>query len=130
MSKPWDDPRIRSATQLSQYDRRAWIAAGRPPLAFEPQPKPKPAQPATMTPDTSRTWNEWAVAHVQRGMDSCMYTVGQECGKIESRLAKRIADLEKEVGELRGELNVQRALAKSEIIDLPDFRRKRNDAAA
>jgi hypothetical protein len=59
-----------------------------------------------------------------------MYTVGQECGKIESRLAKRIADLEKEVGELRGELNVQRALAKSEIIDLPDFRRKRNDAAA
>jgi hypothetical protein len=125
MSKPWDDPRITSATQLSQHDRRAWIAAGRPPLAFEPKPKPKPTQPAAMTPDESRMWNEWAAAHVQRGMDSCMYTAGQEVGKIERAILARIDVLERELGELRAERAVGRAAA----IDLPDFRKRKRDAA-
>jgi hypothetical protein len=126
MSKPWDDPSIRSATQLSQYDRRAWLAAGRPPLAFEPQPKPKPAQPAAMTPDASRTWNEWARAHTQNATDMLARIIGEECGKIENRLAKRIEAVERELGETRAAAEVER---RAKIVDLPRLPLRRRDAA-
>jgi hypothetical protein len=121
----YDFRRFTSAKDMTDAQRHAWFKAGRPPLG--PAPKPKPASTA-MNAEARAGWDRWCKTHVNNGLYMLAYEIGAETGKIERRLAKRIADLEKEVGELRGELNVQRALAKSEIIDLPNFRKKRDAA--
>jgi hypothetical protein len=78
----------------------------------------------TTQPDWS-DWDRWAAAHVQIGIDSLAFMVGEEVGKIEKRLAEKIERLETELCELKADRAVERAA----VVDLPDFRRKRHDAA-
>jgi hypothetical protein len=125
MMKPWNDPRITTPTQLSQYDRRAWLAAGRPPLAFEPEPEPKPAQPIMMNAETAAAWDRWCRGHVSNGLNTLAYVIGAETAKIENRLNKKISELEAEIGSLRAERTVERA---ARVVDLPNWRKK-NDAS-
>jgi hypothetical protein len=124
--KPWNDPRITSATQLSQYDRRAWLAAGRPPLAFEPKPEPKPASTVAMNREAKEGWDRWCRSHVQDGLDMLALVVGEETGAIERRLNAKIDAVERALGEMRAEAQVERS---ARIIDLPRLPLRKRDAA-
>jgi hypothetical protein len=124
MTKPWNDPRITCPTQLSQYDRRAWIAAGKPPLPFEPKPEPKPAQPAAMTPDTSRAWNEWATKLIDDHGMVLARTIGEEVGRIHRGINEELNEVRAELTALKVELRVLRGEVKGEVALLPNWRAK------
>jgi hypothetical protein len=70
-------------------------------------------------------WNQWAEAHVQRGLERAAEIVGEEVGAIERSLIERIKKLEAEIGELRAEQTVEHA---AKVVDLPSFLRKRDNA--
>jgi hypothetical protein len=75
-------------------------------------------------------WNEWAEAHVARGLEALADTmacvVGEEVGTIERRLTERIEALEAEVGQLRAQQTVEAA---AKVIDLPRLPLRTRDAA-
>jgi hypothetical protein len=96
-----------------------------PPTATPPQ-APEETEATQMTQDWSE-WDAWAEMHVQQGLERAAAILGDEIGRIERSLLKRIKKLEERVGELRAEQAVTRAAA--EVVDLPEFLRKRNDVA-
>jgi hypothetical protein len=122
MNERWDPTnprRITSVNQMSQAERRAWIAAGKPEL-IEPEPQTKST--IAMNAETSRAWNAWLYGH----LDRLAYEMGACSAEIENRLAKRIATLEGELGELRAEAQVERA---ARVVDLPRLPLRKRDAA-
>jgi hypothetical protein len=79
-----------------------------------------------MTQDWSG-WDSWASAHVQQGLERAAGILGDEVGRVEAKLLKRIKQLEQAVGELRAEQTVERTA--KEVISLPNWR-KQSDSAA
>jgi hypothetical protein len=110
-------PHLAGVAAVTQAERRAWIAAGKPPLVSEPEPKPQPAQPVTMDDASSRAWNDWGSWLIHKNVDAFAEAIGTELNTIHERIFVRIIQLETELGELRAE----RA---AKVIDLPNWRQK------
>jgi hypothetical protein len=93
-------------------------------------PEDKTRAQAQEEPPQMKNWSEWdawAEAHVQQGLERAADILGDEVGRVEARLVKRIKALEERVGELTAEQTVERAAA--EIVDLPNWRTKHDSAA-
>jgi hypothetical protein len=101
--------------------------------AQKPQPVPAPAPPRPAPPPNFVS---------EDCFDEFAAFLGAELGKAETRLYRRIALLETEVGELRAEISVLRAIDRGEdvepapersdsnnIIELPGNLRRWRDAA-
>ena len=71
-------------------------------------------------------WDAWAEQHVQQGLERAASILGDEVGKVEAKLLKRICEARGNGRRATRRQTVTRSAA--EIIDLPDFRKK-NDAA-
>jgi hypothetical protein len=56
--------------------------------------------------------------------------IGGEVGKQERGLRAKIKELEDEVASLRADVTIQQRIASGHVIDLPDWRRRKSDAAA
>jgi hypothetical protein len=73
-----------------------------------------------------RAWDDWCKAHVQNGLLEFADMLGEEIGRSDREINARLAALETVVGELRAAREVEQA---AKVVDLPNFLRKRNDAA-
>jgi hypothetical protein len=68
-------------------------------------------------------WEEWLDGHLK----NFAQMIGEEIGESDRAINARLAALEQAVGEMKAEQAVERAAA--EIIDLPDWRTKNENAA-
>jgi hypothetical protein len=73
----------------------------------------------TMSPGDSVAWNAWADALIAARLNAFADTIGSECGLIEGRLQKQIAELQKQVVELRIENAFERGKNSGVVVDLP-----------
>jgi hypothetical protein len=88
---------------------------------------PQPSAPTRMTPPASTTmsaeqsvtWNAWAEALIATRLNAFADALGGECGLIEGRLQKQIAELQKQVTDLRIENAYERGRNAGVVIDLP-----------
>jgi hypothetical protein len=81
----------------------------------------------------SDAWNAWYDQRITAALEAHPFTKLQEeiLGATIAELRKKLRDeFAEQIGELRAELNVQRSIESSKILDLPALPlRRRNDAA-
>jgi hypothetical protein len=73
-------------------------------------------------PQQVQDWDRWCKTHVNNGLDELARVIGEETGKIEARLNKRISELEAEIGQLRAQTEILRNAAVGAPVDLPGSR--------
>jgi hypothetical protein len=92
-----------------------------------PERSPVQEEPTkTETEIMQRTWDgweDWLNGHLKNFADM----IGAEIGESDKAIDVRLSALEQKVGELTAESEVRRC---AEVVDLPQFIRKRNDNAA
>jgi hypothetical protein len=70
---------------------------------------------------TAQRWNEWADTRIWSAIGETCDMLGAEVAETQKSLLLRIAKLEAEIVELRGELQSSKAERSGEIIDMPRF---------
>jgi hypothetical protein len=138
--------------ELAEQKHNEWLA-NRDPAADDlnhwrsTMPKPEPS-PSKIEPDNKENimdeknqaaWDHFVRAHIKialaedwkstkKVLDGLCAGMGAEVGQLVRRLNKRIDELEEQLGQLRADLEIQKAVAKREVLDLPNFRGKQNVA--
>jgi hypothetical protein len=88
-----------------------------------------PQASATMSPEQSSSWNDWAHALITERLNAVAEMLGDECGKIEARLQKQIGALEKQIVDLRIENAFLLGKNANVVIDLPSTPKRWRDVA-
>jgi hypothetical protein len=91
------------------------------------------ARPQEETPPVSQDWSgwdSWAEMHVQKGLERAADILGDEVGKVEAKLLKRIKRLETQVGELTAAAEVVERASKEAVVSLPNWRKRNDENAA
>ena len=83
---------------------------------YEPKPAPQQQSAATMDAATQAKWDEWFAASFNNAVDRLIVpSVGDALGEIREELRK---EFEKELGQLRSEMNVLNAIVRGEVKEL------------
>jgi hypothetical protein len=114
----------RATIERIDDQQREWNAENAAHDLYEPLVREPPRSTQRSTPVTQQTndfsgWERWLQGH----LDVAAYEIGACVAEVETRLTKRIAELEADIGQLRAERAVERAA----VIALPGWRRR--DAA-
>lgn len=84
-----------------------------------PQSAQKEALQMTQQPNWD-DWNEWCRTIAAELVGELADEAGQACGE----LSREIAELREELAQLRASIEVERAARNSNVVDLPDWRKR------
>jgi hypothetical protein len=85
---------------------------------------------AELNAQRSAQWEQWATAIIARELAAHDRTLTEVLGQVVAEIRQQLRDeIQTAVGELRAEINVQRAAESGKLLDMPNPLRRKSDAA-